>query len=103
MNLTCGILRVRYRDSWEQPTCMQPGTVYAIRIELFPCGNRFAAGHRIRLEVASSNFPHFDLNCNTGEPEGLSTHSRVATNTVSMGPEHPSHVVLPLVPLEGQG
>jgi putative CocE/NonD family hydrolase len=103
MNLTCGILRVRYRDSWEQPTSMQPGKVCAIRIELFPCGNRFAAGHRIRLEVASSNFPHFDLNFNTGEPEGLSTYSRVATNTVYMGPEHPSHVVLPLVPLEGQG
>ncbi len=80
LNLTSGILRVRYRDSWEAPAMMQPGTVYAIRIELFPCSNRFAAGHRIRLDIASSNFPHFDLNFNTGEPEGLSTHAQIATN-----------------------
>lgn len=100
MNLTSGILRVRYRDSWEAPTLMQPGMVYAIRIELFPCSNRFAAGHRIRLDIASSNFPHFDLNFNTGEPEGLSTHARVAANSVYVSTSRSSHVVLPIVPLE---
>jgi putative CocE/NonD family hydrolase len=98
MNLTNGILRVRYRDSWESPTLMQPGMVYAIRIELFPCSNRFAAGHRVRIDIASSNFPHFDLNFNTGEAEGLSTHSRIATNTVYVDQDRPSHVVLPVIP-----
>jgi putative CocE/NonD family hydrolase len=98
MNLTNGILRVRYRDSWESPTLMQPGTVYAIRIELFPCSNRFAAGHRVRLDIASSNFPHFDLNFNTGEAEGLSTHARIATNTVYVDQDRASHVVLPVIP-----
>jgi putative CocE/NonD family hydrolase len=98
MNLTNGILRVRYRDSWESPTLMQPGTIYAIRIELFPCSNLFAAGHRIRLDIASSNFPHFDLNFNTGEAEGLSTHARIATNRVYVDSDRASHVVLPLIP-----
>ena len=97
LNVTNGILRVRYRDSWERPEMMQPGEVYAIRIELFPCGNRFVAGHRMRLEIASSNFPHFDLNFNTGEPEGLSTQARVAMNSVYVDAARPSHVVLPVV------
>ncbi len=100
MNLTNGILRVRYRDSWEAPEMMQPGTIYEIRIELFPCSNRFVAGHRIRLDIASSNFPHFDLNFNTGEPEGLSTHARVAANSVYVDASRPSHVVLPIIPIE---
>lgn len=98
MNLTCGILRARYRDSWEAPTLLQPGTVYAIRVELFPCSNRFMPGHRLRLDIASSNFPHFDVNANTGEPEGLSTHVRLATNIVYVDQARPSHVVLPLIP-----
>jgi putative CocE/NonD family hydrolase len=98
MNLTNGILRVRYRDSWEVPTLLQPGTVYAVRIELFPCSNRFAAGHRMRLDIASSNFPHFDVNFNTGEPEGLSTRIRIATNTVYVDWGRPSHAVLPIIP-----
>ncbi len=101
LNLTNGILRVRYRDSWETPEMMTPGEVYAIRIELFPCSNRFAAGHRIRLDIASSNFPHFDLNFNTGEPEGLSTHARIATNSVYVDASQPSHVVLPIIPIVG--
>src|SRR5919108_239148 len=98
MSLTGGILRVRYRDAWESATLMQPGQVYAIRIALFPCSNWFAPGHRLRLDIASSNFPQFDLNFNTGEPEGMSTHRRVATNTVYVDQARPSHVLLPLMP-----
>ena len=69
MNLTDGILRVRYRDSWERPQLMTPGKVYAIRIDAFPTSNRFKRGHRIRIDISSSNFPHFDANPNTGDPE----------------------------------
>lgn len=98
MNVTDGIIRVRYRDSWEQPELMEPGEVYEVTIEAFPTSNLFARGHRIRLDVSSSNYPHFDLNFNTGEPEGLATHSRVATNTVYMDRARPSHAVLPIVP-----
>lgn len=97
MNLTDGIIRCRYRDSWESPSLMEPGTVYEVTIEAFPTSNLFKAGHRIRLDVSSSNYPHFDLNFNTGEPEGRATRSRVATNTVWMDRTRPSHVVLPIV------
>ena len=97
MNLTDGIIRCRYRDSWESPSLMEPGTVYEVTIEAFPTSNLFRAGHRIRLDVSSSNYPHFDLNFNTGEPEGRATRSRVATNTVWMDRTRPSHVVLPIV------
>ena len=98
MNLTDGIIRCRYRDSWEVPSMMEPGQRYEVTIEAFPTSNLFKAGHRIRLDISSSNYPHFDLNFNTGEPEGLATHARVATNTVWMDAVGPSHVVLPIVP-----
>jgi hypothetical protein len=98
MNVTSGILRCRYRDSWENPSMMEPGKTYAITVEAFPTANRFEAGHRIRLDISSSNFPHFDVNPNTGEPEGLSRRTRIATNSVWMDADRPSHVILPVVP-----
>ena len=98
MNVTNGILRCRYRESWEAPEMMEPGKIYEIDIEPFPTGNLFKAGHRIRLDISSSDFPHFDANPNTGEPEGLARRTRIATNTVHMGGPHPSHAILPIVP-----
>jgi hypothetical protein len=78
---------------------MEPGTTYEVTIEAFPTSNLFRAGHRIRLDVSSSNYPHFDLNFNTGEPEGLATGSRVATNAVWVDASRPSHAILPIVPV----
>jgi putative CocE/NonD family hydrolase len=101
MNLTEGILRCRYRGSWEQPAPMVPGEVYAITIELFPTANLFAQGHRLRLDIASSNFPHFDTNPNSGEPEGAMEYPRVARNRVFADADHPSHIVLAVVPQAG--
>lgn len=101
MNLCHGILRARYRDSWELPELMTPGSVYPITIEMFPTSNLFAVGHRIRLDIASSNFPHFDVNPNTGEPEARATAMRVATNRVYLDQSHPSHVILPVIPARG--
>jgi hypothetical protein len=98
MNVTDGILRVRYRDSWERPSMMTPGSVYPIRIDAFPTSNLFKRGHRIRVDVSSSNFPHFDVNPNTGDPEGTVSQWRVATNRVYLDRTRPSHVVLPLIP-----
>jgi uncharacterized protein len=98
MNLTDGIIRARYRRSWERPQPMVPGTVYQVRIEAFPTSNRFVRGHRIRLDVSSSNFPHFDANPNTGEPEGRSGSRRAATNRIYLEAGRPSHVVLPVIP-----
>jgi putative CocE/NonD family hydrolase len=99
MNLCDGILRCRYRKSWETPEMMTPGAVYEITIEPFATCNLFKAGHRIRLDVSSSNFPRYDLNWNTGEPEGHARTRRIATNTVYVDRARASHMVLPLVPL----
>ena len=98
MNLTNGIMRARYRDSWEKPSTMIPGDTYQLSIETFPTGNLFKAGHRIRLDIASSNFPHFDVNTNTGEPEGTARRSQIATNTIHLNRSRPSHVLLPVIP-----
>jgi uncharacterized protein len=95
LNLVDSILRVRYRDGWDHEVLMQPGQVYPIMIHLPPTSNLFTRGHRIRLDISSSNFPRFDVNPNTGEPVGRHTHSVVATNTVHFGA---SHLVLPVIP-----
>ena len=76
---------------------MTPGAIYEITIEPFAVCNLFKAGHRIRIDVSSSNFPRFDLNWNTGEPEGHALTRRVATNTVYVDADRASHVVLPVV------
>jgi uncharacterized protein len=98
MNLTEGLLRVRYRDSWERPAPMVPGEVYAITIELFPIANLFCRGHGLRLDISSSNFPHFDVNPNSGEPEGAWQQPRIARNRVFAEAACPSHILLPVIP-----
>jgi len=98
LNLTDAILRCRYRDSWSDPSQMTPGQVYRITLEAFPTANLFKRGHRIRLDVSSSNFPRFDVNPNTGAPEGTGLVRRIARNTVFADPTRPSHVVLPIIP-----
>jgi hypothetical protein len=98
MNLTDGLLRTRYRDSWEQPAMMTPGQVYPIVIEIFPTSNLFKRGHRLRLDISSSNFPRFDANPNTGDPEGRPSGQRIARNSLHLGGVHPSQVILPIIP-----
>ena len=98
MNLTDGILRCRYRNSWEHPELMSESEIYEIEIEPFATANLFKAGHRIRLDISSSNFPKYDVNPNTGEPEGTARRTRVAANTVYATQAHPSRIVLPIVP-----
>lgn len=98
MNITDGIFRVRYRKSWEKPVMLMPGEIAEIVIEPFATSNLFAAGHRIRLDIASSNFPHFDVNPNTGEAEGMARRRQIAVNSVHVDADHPSHIVLPMIP-----
>src|SRR6185437_7411934 len=66
-NLTEGIVRARYRNSQETPEMMNPGQIYKFSIDLWSTSNVFRTGHRLRLEISSSNFPRFDRNPNTGE------------------------------------
>jgi putative CocE/NonD family hydrolase len=97
MNITDGILRCRYRKSWENPELLAPGEIAEITIEPMPSSNLFKRGHRIRLDISSSNFPRFDVNPNTGEPEGRARRRQIARNSVHVSARCPSHVVLPLV------
>jgi hypothetical protein len=97
MNLTHGILRAKFRHSFERPEFLSPGKIHEIEITAFPTSNLFQAGHRIRLEVSSSNFPHFDVNPNTGAPAGEAGPAIVAHNRVHFGPSTPSQLLLPVV------
>ena len=98
MNVTDGIFRCRYRHSWEKPEPIATGEVFRITIEPFATANLFKAGHRIRLDISSSNFPKFDVNPNSSEPEGEGRAPRVAMNTVWMNAARPSRIVLPVAP-----
>jgi len=95
--LADSILRARYREGFDAEILMEPGTVYELQIELPPISNLFTRGHRIRVDISSSNFPRFDVNPNTGEPIGRHNGSQVARNTVFTDANRPSHIVLPIV------
>lgn len=99
MNLCDGILRCRYRDSWENPAPLVPGQPTKITIDTFPTSNLFKKGHKIRIDISSSNFPHFDVNPNTGGPEGGGGGAyKVAFNQIFIDKDRPSQVVLPIIP-----
>jgi hypothetical protein len=97
-NLTDGILRVRYRESLENPVLMTPGTPYKMTIDAGVTSNVFRAGHRIRLEVSSSNFPRFDRNPNTGGTVADAKDLRKATQTIFHDRERESYLLLPVIP-----
>ena len=97
-NLTEGILRLRYRNSQEKPELANPGETYHITVDLWATSNVFLAGHKLRLEVSSSNFPRFDRNMNTGEEQARATRMVKATNVIYHDRAHPSAMVLPVVP-----
>lgn len=97
MNLLDGVIRARYRDSASEPKPMVPGEVYRFTIDLWATSAVFLAGHRIRLEISSSNFPRFDRNLNTGESFGAGTVGVVADQVVHHDEARPSCVVLPVI------
>ncbi|MCH8531214.1 MAG: CocE/NonD family hydrolase [Saccharospirillum sp.] len=100
MNLTDGILRACYRDGFEQALPLQPDEVSKLTIKLYPTANRFEAGHRIRLEISSSNFPRFDVNPNFEAGNDLSATRLRAINGVHMGVDYPSRLEAYLLPNE---
>jgi hypothetical protein len=97
LNLEDGIVRARFRTSLHTEQRMEPGQVYPFTIKLYPTSNVFKPGHRIRLDISSSNFPRFDVNPNTGEPLNDNRRMEIAANTVFHDMDHPSHIVLPLI------
>jgi uncharacterized protein len=98
MNLADGILRMRYRDSQEKPALMNPNQVYKVSVDLGATGNVFKKGHILRLEVSSSNFPRFDRNLNTGAVQATSRQFIAATSTILHDTEHPSALLVPVIP-----
>jgi hypothetical protein len=97
-NLTEGILRARYRESTAKAKPLAPGNVYRLKIDLWSTSNVFLKGHKIRLEVSSSNFPRFDRNLNTGKDDATDANLVKAANTILHDPQHPSALILPVVP-----
>ena len=97
-NLTEGILRMRYRNSQEKLELANPREVYHVTVDLWATGNVFLSGHKLRLEVSSSNFPRFDRNLNTGEEQARGTHMVKATNVIYHDKARPSALVVEVVP-----
>ena len=96
-NLDETIQRVRWREGWDHPVFMTPGQVYKVELSPLTTGNAFAAGHRIRIEVSSSNFPHFERNLNTGGNNYDEKDPLVAHNVIHHGAQYPSSIVLPVL------
>ena len=97
-NLTEGILRLRCRNSQETPELAKPGEIYHLKIDVWSTSNVFLSGHRLRLEISGSNFPRFDRNLNTGEEQAHATRMVTATNTIYHDRQHPSALILPMIP-----
>lgn len=98
LNIGDGIVRARFRESLVEERLLEPGTVVPVKIRLYPTSNVFKKGHRLRVDISSSNFPRFDVNPNTGEP--LNQHRRIETavNTVHHSAKYPSRIILPVIP-----
>ncbi len=97
-NLADNIQRLRYRESSDHPELLQPGQVYRVQFEIGATSNVFLAGHRLRVEISSSNFPHFDRNLNTAESPEHGRNFRTATNRIYHDSKHASALVLPVIP-----
>lgn len=92
-----GILRARFREGLDKPSLLEPNRVYRYEIDMTGTAVVFQPGHRIRVDITSSNFPQFDRNLNTGDPLGKGTHPRVARQTIWHSTARPSAIVLPVV------
>lgn len=99
-NLCDGIIRARFRESLENPTPVEPDRIHGYRLRVGSTSNLFKRGHRIRLEVSSSNFPHYDINPNTGQRVGEASllDAKVTTQVVFHNGDHASLLRLPVAP-----
>jgi putative CocE/NonD family hydrolase len=98
LNIADSIVRARYRNGLGKAELLTPGEPYEFTIEMYPTSLVFKRGHRIRLDISSSNFPRFDINPNTGEPLNNNRRSQIADNTIYLDAKHPSQIILPVIP-----
>ncbi|HIJ71875.1 MAG TPA: CocE/NonD family hydrolase [Planctomycetes bacterium] len=101
-NLCDGIIRARHRESATNPTLIEPNRIYRYEIDLWVTSNVFLPGHRIRVEISSSNFPRFDRNPNTGHKFGADAELKKAMQTIYHDADQPSHILLPVIPSGAQ-
>lgn len=94
IQLQSGALRARYRNATEEPQWLEPGKVYRLEIDLWATANRFKAGHKVRLDISSADFPRYDRNSNRGGDAGPPVP---ALQTIYLDPEHPSHLLIPVL------
>ena len=97
-NVQDGIVRARYRTSVREPSPIIPGRVYQYAIDLWATSHVVKAGHRVRVDISSSNFPRFDRNPNTGAALGADARLETARQTVHHSAQYPSHITLPVIP-----
>ena len=97
LNIAQGIIRARYRNSWETPELLKPEEIYKFTIDMWSTSNYFYKNHQIRIEISSSNFPQYDRNPNTGNTFGLDNELKVATQKIYHNKAHPSHIILPFI------
>lgn len=95
--LTDGMVRARFRNGMDRPELIKPGVIYKFEIDCWNTSHVFKKGHRIRIEIASSAFPKYDVNLNTGAPLGKTSEMITARQTVFHDPEHPSAIILPII------
>ena len=95
-----GVVRARFREGMEQPSLIEPGKVYQYTIDCWNTAQVFKAGHRIGLEIASSAFPKYARNLNTGAPLGITSEMAVAEQRILHDSDHPSALILPIIPGE---
>lgn len=97
LNIGDSIVRARYRNGGKAEL-LEPGRAYEFTIEMYPTSLLFQKGHRVRLDISSSNFPRFDVNPNTGEPLNQNRRVETAENTIYFDEQHPSRIILPVIP-----
>jgi putative CocE/NonD family hydrolase len=97
LNIADSIVRARYHGGLGKAELLKPGQPYEFTIEMYPTSLQFQKGHRIRVDISSSNFPRFDINPNTGEPLNDNRRWQIAENTVYTDARHPSRIVLPVI------
>ena len=95
IQLQAGALRTRYRDPDTEPSLLQPGHVYQLDIDMWATANRFTAGHRLRIDISSADFPRYDRNTNLGGHPGQPVPAR---QRIYHDPEHPSHLQARVLP-----
>ena len=98
LNIGDSIVRARYRESLKTAKLLEADRPVEFTIEMYPTSLVFRRGHRIRLDISSSNFPRFDVNPNTGEPLNQNRRWRIAENSVYHDAQHPSRIILPIIP-----